>query len=62
MSGPPLPRIGAVPNSLGGRWGGGTEIADEEDEDIYEVLPGMRTWLPHVKTHTYSHRYIHTDK
>lgn len=46
LSGPPLPH--PVP---------GLDTGDEEDEDIYEVLPGMRVWLEcntHTRTHTQS--------
>ncbi|XP_030255700.1 src kinase-associated phosphoprotein 1 isoform X1 [Sparus aurata] len=41
LTNPPPPRPGAVPAPQIGRWGGGQETGevDEEDEDIYEVLP-----------------------
>nr|XP_046233171.1 src kinase-associated phosphoprotein 1 isoform X2 [Scatophagus argus] len=41
IEGAPLPRPGAGPASQSGRWGAGqeTRTADEDEEDIYEVLP-----------------------
>lgn len=41
MTGPPPPRPGAAQASQRGVWGGGQDTGevDDEDEDIYEVLP-----------------------
>uniref|UniRef100_H3CXK7 Src kinase-associated phosphoprotein 1 n=1 Tax=Tetraodon nigroviridis TaxID=99883 RepID=H3CXK7_TETNG len=41
-SGPPPPRPSASQASLSGMWGGGSDTGavDEENEDIYEELPG----------------------
>lgn len=54
MTGPPPPRPGAARPAESSKWRGGHEPGevDDEDEDIYEVLPGMRMWLPHMRTHT----------
>lgn len=45
-SGPPLPQSGTSLASLSGMWGGGNDAGavDEENEDIYEVLPGTSMW------------------
>ncbi|XP_041819151.1 src kinase-associated phosphoprotein 1 [Chelmon rostratus] len=41
VTGPPPPRLGAAQAPPSGKWGGGQETGevDEEEEDIYEVLP-----------------------
>lgn len=67
LTNPPPPRPGAVPAPQIGRWGGGQETGevDEEDEDIYEVLPGMRMWLPFAcrdAQPSHTHTQTHTDK
>lgn len=62
---PPLPRPGAGPALQRGRWGEGQETGaahkEEEDEDIYEVLPGIEDVVTsraemHRPTHTHTDR------
>lgn len=62
VTGPPPPGPGAGRVSQSAKHRGGQEMGevDEEDEDIYEVLPGMRMWLPHMQRCTSTHP--HTDK
>lgn len=56
VNAPPSPQAGTARVSQTGRgeWRssqGGQETGevDEEDEDIYEVLPGTRIWLPYTQ-------------
>uniref|UniRef100_A0A3B4YSF7 Src kinase-associated phosphoprotein 1 n=1 Tax=Seriola lalandi dorsalis TaxID=1841481 RepID=A0A3B4YSF7_SERLL len=46
VTGPPPPGPGAAQASQSRKRE--SEEVDEEDEDIYEVLPGMSIWLPHM--------------
>lgn len=64
MTGPPPPRPGAAQASQRGVWGGGQDTGevDDEDEDIYEVLPGTRMWLPRMqRCTTHTHRQIDSE-
>lgn len=64
VGGPSLPQPGAgqVPHS--GKRRGGQEMGednDEEDDDIYEVLPGMRMWLSRMQRYSNIHPHAGTE-
>lgn len=64
VSGPPPPLPGAAQASHSARHRGGPETGEvDEEDDIYEVLPGMRMWLPRIaETHEHPPTQINTQK